>query len=68
LQSKALEAEVINLRKEIEIMKNQHKLIDRQRLKAIQVKYTLSDDTVSSGISIFRKKHSVQAHEGSFWV
>lgn len=35
-KSKALEAEVINLRKEIEIMKNQHKLIDRQRLKAIQ--------------------------------
>lgn len=56
MQSKALEAEVINLRKEIEIMKNQHKLIDRQRLKAIQVKYTLPDHTVSSGISVFQEK------------
>ena len=40
LQAKALEAEVINLRKEIEMMKNQHQLVDKQRLKAIQVKCT----------------------------
>ena len=37
-QAKSLETEVINLRKEIELMKNQHKSLDRQRLKAIQVK------------------------------
>ena len=37
IQVKALEAEVINLRKEIELMRNQHQLVDRQRLKAIQV-------------------------------
>lgn len=33
---KALEAEVVNLRKEIELMKNQHMLMDKQRVKAIQ--------------------------------
>lgn len=38
-QVKALEAEVINLRKEIEIMRNQHKVVDKQRLKAIQVNW-----------------------------
>ena len=38
IQAKALEAEVINLRKEIEITRNQHKLVDKQKLKAIQVK------------------------------
>lgn len=38
IQAKALEAEVINLRKEIELMKNQHKVVDKQRIKAIQVK------------------------------
>jgi len=37
---KALEAEVINLRKEIELMRNQHQLVDRQRLKAIQTQST----------------------------
>ena len=36
-QAKALEAEVINARKELEIMKNQHKLEERHRLKAVQV-------------------------------
>lgn len=35
-KAKALEAEVVNLRKEIELMKNQHKLMDKQRVKAIQ--------------------------------
>lgn len=35
-KAKALEAEVINLRKEIELMKNQHKAVDKQRMKAIQ--------------------------------
>lgn len=33
---KALEAEVVNLRKEIELMKNQRMLMDKQRVKAIQ--------------------------------
>ncbi|KAL9957946.1 hypothetical protein ACROYT_G034905 [Oculina patagonica] len=36
-KAKALEAEVINLRKEIELMKNQHKVVDKQRIKAIQM-------------------------------
>ena len=41
-QAKSLEAEVINLRKEMEIMKNQQKSVDKQRLKAIQVKLLLT--------------------------
>ena len=41
-QAISLEAEVINLRKEMEIMKNQQKSVDKQRLKAIQVKLLLT--------------------------
>ncbi|XP_067019834.1 mirror-image polydactyly gene 1 protein-like isoform X2 [Acropora muricata] len=39
-KAKSLEAEVINLRKEMEIMKNQQKSVDKQRLKAIQTQST----------------------------
>ncbi|KAK2560592.1 Mirror-image polydactyly gene 1 protein [Acropora cervicornis] len=39
-KAKSLEAEVINLRKEVEIMKNQQKSVDKQRLKAIQTQST----------------------------
>ncbi|PFX28828.1 Mirror-image polydactyly gene 1 protein [Stylophora pistillata] len=40
-KAKALEAEVVNLRKEIELMKNQHMLMDKQRVKAIQFNQTM---------------------------